>query len=103
MIVAKIKKKIVQPHSLVKNNKSGDIFSCVSNIKYSQPPSTLISLLMSDILFPAKYFVETKAKTVVDSGMNDLIEKNHYTKNCKSHILCGGQICLTIKLQREMI
>lgn len=29
LIVAEVK-KIVQPHSLVKNNKSGDIFSCVS-------------------------------------------------------------------------
>lgn len=54
---------------------------------------------MSDVLFPAKYFRETKAKMVVDSGMNDLVKKNNSTKDC-SYILCREQICLNNKIPK---
>lgn len=44
---------------------------------------------MSKFLLPTKYLVQTKAKMVVDSGMNDIVKENDYTKYCK-HILYIG-------------
>lgn len=36
---------------------------------------------MSNLLLPAKYLGETKAKVAVDSGMNDIVKKNDYTEH----------------------
>ena len=45
---------------------------------------------------------ETKAKMVVDSGMNDLVKENDYTKDCR-HILyvpLCTQICLNNRIPK---
>ena len=44
---------------------------------------------MSNLLLPAKYLGETKAKVAVDSGMNDIAKKNDYTEDY-THILSVG-------------
>lgn len=44
---------------------------------------------MSNFLLPAKYLVQTKAKMVVDSRMNDIVKENDYTKDCKRILYIG--------------